>query len=841
MSSQQPDENVPTKLPTESLGWNDLQTLKSQLLGRLKGLVLDRLRVDRPRRLDNDAAFFENDLRYILMAKPVNTQLSEERYKDMENMALRLLDVLNEIVNSDLIELREERDPLGPKLPEQSNSKTHDRFDNRYRRLNAMLSFLQARSIARFSLATGPEALFKLPPDGYGKFAKGHAKKWRAFLDSLSADAEIGQGQQSISLQAMGLPAEALSDDQLKNRASVVVRVMFKEFRQLDCADVRMHEIRLRLSGLYSSPPSPTLDMFVSCCQNEMSNIWHEAECGSFSATPDETGKQNLCTVIDQAINECKKLHLLVKKQELFNITGVMPKKPTSSANFTEESLMALFQRRLFSQITTEDSRQGLAENKVGLGEKAEIALMLARCLLDFFDDEIELASHSWVPEQILFITPSTHTVAKRGDVYISLRPRPCKVKRADLLQEFSIGNPVLLSFARLLLEIETGEKIPIEIHPETPRNIVVWGHLCKFVKDKKSKGESVQYLEAVEGCLYLCTNLPKSKHRVTGSAASQVLRKAIHEKIIRKLELVANPHSAKRKQQSSVSEHQQTKKPSNAPSPVRSSTMAKSKRETAIPGSPRQRLAPRPKLHDAPRPGMDSSRMSSHHRREEQSRILKEPTQQIQGRFDSQLCDSSTTNTYGAQPYTFKELNQTWNSRFEFKEGDEIVKIAILDTGIDLRHEDFQNMRAVAFHDGQPESAQGETSQIRRMPKKCQKNFCGNDEHDVQDRDGHGTQVASIILRLAPRAELCIARICDGDVNRGRSEGGKQEDTYIRYPRPETVVKAIFWAIEQKVMIINMSFGFDKADPEVEEALKLARRQKILVFAAMANEGRSA
>jgi hypothetical protein len=149
--------------------------------------------------------------------------------------------------------------------------------------------------------------------------------------------------------------------------------------------------------------------------------------------------------------------------------------------------------------------------------------------------------------------------------------------------------------------------------------------------------------------------------------------------------------------------------------------------------------------------------------------------------------------STYVAQPRTFEDLNGTWNSRFEFKEGDDIVKIAILDTGIDLDHEDFQNMRAVAFHKGRPVSAQGETSQINRMPMKYRKNFCGADENDVQDLDGHGTQVASIILRLAPRAELCIARICDGDVNRGLSEGEKQavtEDSYIRHPRPEIVVK---------------------------------------------------
>jgi hypothetical protein len=51
-------------------------------------------------------------------------------------------------------------------------------------------------------------------------------------------------------------------------------------------------------------------------------------------------------------------------------------------------------------------------------------------------------------------------------------------------------------------------------------------------------------------------------------------------------------------------------------------------------------------------------------------------------------------------------------------------------------------------------------------------------------------------------------------------------------------MLQAIYWAIEQEVNIINMSFGFDNDDLKVDEALGLARSKKILIFAAMANEG---
>jgi subtilisin family serine protease len=118
--------------------------------------------------------------------------------------------------------------------------------------------------------------------------------------------------------------------------------------------------------------------------------------------------------------------------------------------------------------------------------------------------------------------------------------------------------------------------------------------------------------------------------------------------------------------------------------------------------------------------------------------------------------------------------LKETRELRLEFKDKDRIVRIAILDTGIDLRHEEFQNI-------------------------KTYKNFCGNkdsdveDLSDVQDLDGHGTQVASIILQLAPKAQLCIARILDGNVDReltqSKTQSGEQR-VHVTRPRSGIVAE---------------------------------------------------
>ncbi|KAI1087485.1 ankyrin [Rostrohypoxylon terebratum] len=207
-----------------------------------------------------------------------------------------------------------------------------------------------------------------------------------------------------------------------------------------------------------------------------------------------------------------------------------------------------------------------------------------------------------------------------------------------------------------------------------------------------------------------------------------------------------------------------------------------------------------------------------------------------VEGGFDGGFFSTSPDQGL-VQPKTFSNLANTWRYYFDFKEKDKKVRVAILDTGIDLDHEDWLQPRALRFEHGKPVPASGEPRQIDRI--KNSMNFCGGSETVVQDLDGHGTQVAGIILRLAPRAEIDIARVCIGDRNRGNTKGKDTVSSSAdKCPQPTAVAKAIDWAIENHVDIINISFGYEYSPTIVREALKRAQKKRIVVFAAMSNGG---
>jgi subtilisin family serine protease len=132
-------------------------------------------------------------------------------------------------------------------------------------------------------------------------------------------------------------------------------------------------------------------------------------------------------------------------------------------------------------------------------------------------------------------------------------------------------------------------------------------------------------------------------------------------------------------------------------------------------------------------------------------------------------------------------------------------VRVAILDTGIDLDHPDLRVAGNVSFVAG---AATGD------------------------DDNGHGTLVAGIIaardneigaIGIAPEVELYAVKVLDSH--------GKGT--------PRAIEKGINWAIENGMQVINMSFGTTESLPEsLRKALKKAYKAGIVIVAAAGNEG---
>lgn len=135
-------------------------------------------------------------------------------------------------------------------------------------------------------------------------------------------------------------------------------------------------------------------------------------------------------------------------------------------------------------------------------------------------------------------------------------------------------------------------------------------------------------------------------------------------------------------------------------------------------------------------------------------------------------------------------------------------VKVAIIDSGVDY------------------------TEDIEVYTRK---NFIpGEDGISVlyEDSLGHGSSVAGIIAAngsnigitgINPNVELYSARVLDRNNSAPVSR----------------VIEAIYWAIEKKVNIINISFGTNVDSEELKKAVKDAHNEGILLVAAAGNKGK--
>ncbi|KAF4454857.1 hypothetical protein F53441_2727 [Fusarium austroafricanum] len=201
---------------------------------------------------------------------------------------------------------------------------------------------------------------------------------------------------------------------------------------------------------------------------------------------------------------------------------------------------------------------------------------------------------------------------------------------------------------------------------------------------------------------------------------------------------------------------------------------------------------------------------------------------------------DSQTSQitAYGAQdtPEAFRSDGEAWLNKIRegpvmetvvsaFDKGDYTkrrIRIVVLDTGYDPE--------AIFFED---------KDRRRRLKRRSETGWIGNWKDFVDDLPspvddhGHGTHVLSVLMKVAPAADVFVARVARNDSELQTSA--------------QNVAKAIEWAWKDcSADIITMSFGFDGEDyvggePIVSNSILRAiteTKQNILFFAAAANDG---
>lgn len=180
-------------------------------------------------------------------------------------------------------------------------------------------------------------------------------------------------------------------------------------------------------------------------------------------------------------------------------------------------------------------------------------------------------------------------------------------------------------------------------------------------------------------------------------------------------------------------------------------------------------------------------------------------------------------------------KVTQAWS----ISQGSKDVKVAIIDTGIDVNHPDLKNNlwtnpgESGLDKYGKDKATNGIDDDKNGFIDDVHGwNFVSN-TNDLTDNHGHGTHVAGIagaeggnnvgISGVAPHVSLMILKYYDPKA---------AVNDNLR-----NTIKAMYYAIAMKANIINYSGGGLDYSKEEFEAVKLAQKEGILFVAAAGNE----
>jgi type VII secretion-associated serine protease mycosin len=142
----------------------------------------------------------------------------------------------------------------------------------------------------------------------------------------------------------------------------------------------------------------------------------------------------------------------------------------------------------------------------------------------------------------------------------------------------------------------------------------------------------------------------------------------------------------------------------------------------------------------------------------------------------------------------------------WEISRGTEDIKIAIVDTGVDLDHPDLENRLVDGYN-------------------------VIEDSDNPDDDNGHGTHVAGIIASETNNREGTAGVTWYNQIMPVKAMGAKGYGTTF------DIAKGIVWAVDHGADVINLSLGNYQESNVLKQAIRYAFKKDVVMIAAAGND----
>ncbi|KKP07315.1 hypothetical protein THAR02_00639 [Trichoderma harzianum] len=454
---------------------------------------------------DPNADLFEVELRRAFIVQELPRDLASREFEECQAKLKSLCLLLDRLV----------LDSLVSNSLAWSQSHSHEMV---FPRLRALTTFLESTS-ETVDLAIGANrTLFKLPNGAELGRCLQIVTECNDTLSRLTASAPQEPTIQPLQKQQK---KRMWKKARIRNRSTFVLGTLFEHFR---CGT--SHEVLLKLT---EDPDEdsvlPSLQLMLSPCPEL--ELWQEVQCESVNLGETSISRiPDICTDIRQHTGQGKALMLLIEKYGIFGAWA----NPTSSGPdpSSKESLNQLIEKGAFKPLDLHALIHGASQQKFSTKDKRALAVKLGFCLMDFFDADI-------TSNRIYFLNASKPG-PKEGLPYLAFGS---KLPATADPYSFRMGHPALLSFAKLLLEIDFGQCIDLEISPYNSQNQATWAKLVSYV-DRLEEDRSDSYLEAIRACLHVHRKIAEKlrSRDLDSKGVDSRIRKTLYKEVVHKLEL---------------------------------------------------------------------------------------------------------------------------------------------------------------------------------------------------------------------------------------------------------------------------------------------------------------